>query len=109
MDPRGSGRKLYKGEIAWLLPVKLTSYELVSAADMQIIYSYFDRVLAKATEGEDCLRVLEELSDTLAPLVKDLIRHAIATRPTHDVEAYLKVANSEKFKRATALWQASQA
>ena len=109
MDPRGSGRELHKGEVAWLLPVKVTSFELVSAADMRIAYSYFDRVLANATEGEDCLRVLEGLADTLAPLVKDLIRHAIATRPTHDVEAYLKVANSEKFKRATALWQASQA
>ncbi len=66
-------------------------------------------ILSKTTESEECLRVLKGLSDTLAPLVKDLIRHAVATWPTHDVAAYLEVANSEKFKRATALWQASQA
>ncbi len=56
----------------------------------------------------DCLRVLTGLADILAPLVKDLVRWSVATRPTHEVASYLAISNAPKFKAATERWQASQ-
>ena len=106
-DPQGSGRELEAGELAWLLPVKTTPPG--PDANHPALEIYFDLIVNSLTKHKDSLRVLLGLSDVLAPLVKDLIRHYVSSRPSRDVEGYLLISNSEKFKRATALWQASQA